>query len=310
MSDRATGAPVTPARRSSRRHTWERRRLAFGRFWAVYRRSWMGLAGLAILSVFVLVAIFAPVLVDVSELDVTKVEGPILAPPSLEYPMGTDDSGRSVLALVVWGSRPSLTIGLMAAVVSMVIGSTVGIVAGYRGGAWDAVLMRFDEWFLVLPFLPLAVVLASILGSSFLNIVLVIGLTSWAGTSRIVRSQALSVRERGFVERARGLGASDFHLIVKHMLPNLAPVIFANTILLIALSILAESGLAFIGLGDPLRVSWGQTLEVAFDPGAAPTIGAWWWIGFPGLCIVLVVLAFTMCGNAIEEILNPRLRRR
>ncbi len=309
MGDQAT-APASPASRSARSLTWERRKLALKRFWAIYRQSWMGLAGLAILIVFFSAAIFAPVLVDASELDVTKVDGPILASPSWEYPMGTDDSGRSVLALVVWGARPSLTIGLMAAVVSMVIGSAVGITAGFRGGRWDTVLMRFDEWFLVLPFLPLAVVLASILGSSFFNIVLVIGITSWAGTSRIVRSQALSVRERGFIERARGLGASDFQLIVKHMLPNLAPVIFANTILLIALSILAESGLAFIGLGDPLRVSWGQTLEVAFDPGAAPTIGAWWWIGFPGLCIVIVVLAFTMCGTAIEEILNPRLRKR
>jgi peptide/nickel transport system permease protein len=290
--------------------TWQRRRLSASRFWAVYRRSAMGIAGLVILIGFVAMALLAPVLVSSDELDVTKVNGPILAPPSWTYPMGTDDSGRSVLALVVWGSRPSLLVGLLAAVVSMVIGSIVGILAGYRGGLWDAGLMRVTDWMLVLPFLPLALVLAAILGSSLFNIVFVIGITSWASTARLVRSQALSVRERPYVERARGLGASDRQLILKHVLPNLFPVIFANTILSIALAILSESALAFIGLGDPLRVSWGQTLEVAFDPGAAPTIGAWWWIGFPGLCIVLVVLAFTMCGNAIEEILNPRLRQR
>jgi peptide/nickel transport system permease protein len=310
MGNRTADGPIATGRRSSRSVTWARRRLSMKRFWETYRRSYMGLAGLAILIAFVLVALLAPVLVDQSELDVTKVDGPILASPSWAYPMGTDDSGRSVLALVVWGSRPSLLIGLLAAVVSMVIGAAVGILAGYRGGLWDAGLMRFTDWMLVLPAIPLALVLAAILGSSLFNIVLVIGITSWAGTARLVRSQALSVRERPYIERARGLGASDRQLIFKHVLPNLFPVIFANTILSIALAILSESALAFIGLGDPLRVSWGQTLEVAFDPGAAPTIGAWWWIGFPGVCIVLVVLAFTMCGNAIEEIINPRLRKR
>ena len=310
MADPTTGVPAPTVRRSARSVTWQRRRQSVRRFWSTYRRSYMGLAGLAILVAFVLMALLAPVLVPSTELDVTKVDGPILSPPTWSYPMGTDDAGRSVLALVVWGSRPSLLIGLLAATVSMVIGSFVGILSGYRGGWWDAGLMRFTDWMLVLPFLPLALVLAAILGSSLFNIVLVIGITSWAGTARLVRSQALSVRQRPYVERARGLGAGDGQLIMKHVLPNLFPVIFANTILSIALAILAESALAFIGLGDPLRVSWGQTLEVAFDPGAAPTVGAWWWIGFPGGCIVLVVLAFTMCGNAIEEMLNPRLRQR
>jgi peptide/nickel transport system permease protein len=299
---------VTRAR-SPRSVVWARRRLSAARFWATYRRSAMGLVGLAILIVFVLVALLAPVLVSSDDLDVTKATGPILEAPSMAYPMGTDEAGRSVLSLVVWGSRVSLAIGLLAAAVSMIVGATVGIVAGFRGGRWDAALMRFTDWFLVLPGLPLAIVLAAILGQSMFIIVMVIGLTSWPWTARIVRSQALSVRERAYVERARGLGARDSQLIIKHVLPNLFPVIFANTILSIAAAILAESALSFIGLGDPLRVSWGATLELAFDAGA-PTIGAWWWIGFPGACIVLVVLAFTMCGNALEEILNPRLRQR
>ena len=288
---------------------WARRRLSARRFWEIYRRSKMGIAGLAILVGFVLVALLAPLLIGREALDVTKADGLPTSPPSFDYPMGTDNSGRSVLALVVWGARVSLSVGILAAVVSMVVGATIGILAGYRGGFWDAGLMRFTDWFLVLPGLPLAITLAAILGQSMGVIIMVIGLTSWPWTARIVRSQALSVRERPYVERAKGLGAGDGHLIAKHVLPNVFPVIFANTILSIALAILAESALSFIGLGDPLRVSWGGTLERAFSEGA-PTIGAWWWIGFPGACIVLVVLAFTMCGTALEEILNPRLRQR
>jgi peptide/nickel transport system permease protein len=286
-----------------------RRRLAARRFWATYRKSKMGIAGLAILVVFLAMAVFAPLLASVDGLDVTKATGPILAGPSWEYPLGTDDLGRSVLTLVIWGSRISLLVGLMAAFVSMLVGSALGIFAGYRGGVWDSILMRFTDWFLVIPWLALAITLASILGQSLFIIIMVIGLTSWPWTARLVRSQTLSIRERPYVERARGLGASDRHLIKKHVLPNVFPVIFAQTILSIALAILAESTLSFIGLGDPLRVSWGAILELAFEAGA-PTLGAWWWIGAPGVCIVLVVLAFTMCGNALDEILNPRLRQR
>lgn len=267
------------------------------------------MAGLAILAIFVLMAVLAPVLADRSSLDVTRATGPTLAGPSWRYPLGTDDLGRSVLALVIWGSRISLLVGLLAAFVSMVVGSALGILAGYKGRIWDAALMRFTDWFLVIPWLALAITLAAILGQSLLIIVMVIGLTSWPWTARLVRSQTLSVRERPYIERARGLGAGDWHLIRKHVLPNVFPVIFAQTILSVALAILSESTLSFIGLGDPLRVSWGAVLELAFDAGA-PTLGAWWWIGAPGVCIVLVVLAFTMCGTALDEILNPRLRER
>jgi peptide/nickel transport system permease protein len=269
----------------------------------------MGIAGLAVLVVFGAVALLAPVLSSSASLDVTKATGPSLAGPSWQYPLGTDDLGRSVLDLVIWGSRVSLLVGLTAALVSMVVGSAFGILAGYRGGFWDALLMRFTDWFLVIPFLALAITLAAILGQSMIIIILVLGLTSWPWTARLVRSQTLSVRERPYIERARGLGAGSAHIIGKHVLPNVFPVIFAQTILSVALAILAESTLSFLGLGDPLRVSWGSVLELAFDAGA-PTLGAWWWIGAPGVCIVLVVLAFTMCGTALEEIFNPRLRER
>ena len=303
-------APTVPTDPKSVRRA--RRRSARKRLWATYRQSKMGIAGLVILVVFIAMAVFAPLLASKEGLDVTSPEvlaAPTLAPPSLEYPLGTDDLGRSVLTMVIWGSRISLTVGLLAALVSMVVGSVLGIMAGYRGGFLDAALMRFTDWFLVIPWIALAITLAAILGQSLFIIIMVIGLTSWPWTARLVRSQTLSVRERPYVERARGLGAGGVKLVSKHVLPNVFPVILAQTILSIALAILAESTLSFIGLGDPLRPSWGAVLSNANEAGAT-TLGAWWWIGAPGVCIVLVVLAFTMCGTALEEIFNPRLRAR
>ena len=302
-------SPSPPAAPSARSITWTRRRRALGRTWAIYRRSKMGMMGLIILVLIVSMAVFAPLLADSEGLSAAKATGEVLDPPSQAPPLGTDDLGRSMWTLTVWGSRISLLVGFAATILSMVIGSLIGIIAGYYGGWSDRVLMRITDWFLVIPFLPLAIVLASILGRSLLVIIFVIGVTSWPGTSRIVRSQALTVKTRPYVERARALGASDWHLISRHVLPNVFPLIFANTILVVAVAILSETTLSFLGLGDPLQVSWGTILENAFTGGAA-TIGAWWWLVPPGLAIVLIVLAFTMCGYALDEILNPRIRRR
>jgi peptide/nickel transport system permease protein len=169
--------------------------------------------------------------------------------------------------------------------------------------------MRITDWGLVIPWLVLAISLASIFGQSLFVIILVIGLTTWPSTARLVRSQTLTVKERPYVERARALGASNWHLITRHVLPNVMPVIMANTVVIVAIAILSETALSFLGLGDPFSVSWGLILEQATKGGAA-TQGAWWWLGAPGLCIVLVVLAFTMIGFALDQIINPRLRER
>ncbi len=292
-----------------RRIAWQRRRLAVSRFWKSFRRSKMGMAGLIILIFFFFVAVFAPLLADPKGLDPTLVNGPQLAPPSWQYPLGTDDLGRSVLTLVIWGSRISLLVGLLATILTMIIGAGIGILSGYRAGWTDGLLMRITDWFLVIPWIALAIVLASILGQSLGIIIFVIGVTSWASTARIVRSQVLSVRERSYVERARALGASDWHVITRHVLPNVFPVIFANTILIVATAILSETTLSFLGLGDPLHISWGTIIENAFDAGAT-SLGAWWWLVSPGVAIVFVVVAFTMCGYAMDDILNPRLRQR
>lgn len=267
------------------------------------------MAGLIILVFFVLVAIFAPLLVDPAGLRATEATGPRLEGPSLSYPLGTDNLGRSVLTLTIFGSRISLLVGFAATVLSMLIGSVIGIASGYYGRWRDTVLMRLTDWFLVIPFLPLAIVLASLIGPSLPTIIFVIGVTSWPGTARLVRAQTLSVKERPYVERARALGAGGWHLVTRHILPNVFPIIFANTTLTVAIAILSETTLSFLGLGDPLRVSWGSILEFAFNAGAS-TAGAWWWLLAPGLAIVLVVLAFTMVGYALDEILNPKLRSR
>jgi peptide/nickel transport system permease protein len=296
--------------RSARALAWARRRKALARFWATYRRSTMGMIGLVILVFFILVAVFAPVLASSNGLDPTKtINAPVLAGPSLRFPLGTDDTGRSVLTLVIWGSRVSLIVGLFATLVTVVIGALVGIAAGYRGGWLDALLMRITDWFLVIPWLALAIVLAAIFGQSLFILIMVIGITSWPSTARIVRSQVLSVRERPFVERSRALGASHRQIVSRHILPNVFPVILANTILVVAIAILSEATLSFLGLGDPTRVTWGTIIEFAFAAGAT-SIGAWWWLIAPGVAIVLVVLAFTMCGYALDEILNPRIRTR
>ncbi len=294
---------------SARQLAHSRRRAAWTRGWARFRTNRAGLVGLVVLALFVLVALFAPLLADGSGLSVTRATGGVLEAPSWHYPLGTDDSGRSVLTLLIWGARISLFVGLMATLISMLIGTVVGLTSGYFGGVTGAVLFRFTEWFLVIPFLPLAIVLASVLGRSLVNIVIVIGVTSWAGTALLIRSQTLSIKERAYLERSRALGAGNAHLLRKHVLPNVVPLVFANTTLAVAVAILSETTLSFLGLGDPTRISWGSMLENAYSVGAITT-GSWWFFVPPGVCVVLVVLCFTMVGQALEDVLNPKLQDR
>jgi peptide/nickel transport system permease protein len=301
MSD--TTVQLTPAQVRRRRRSASLRRT-----WRLFRANRSGMVGLVMLTGFVLLALLAPLIADASGLEVTKATGAVLDPPSSHYLLGTDDNGRSVLTLLIWGTRISLLVGMLAPLISMVIGTLVGLTSGFLEGWTAALLFRLTEWFLVIPFLPLAIVLASVLGRSLLNIAVVIGVTSWPGTALLIRSQTLSIKERPYLERARVLGAGRWQQMRKHVLPNVMPMVFANTTLTVAIAILSETTLSFLGLGDPTRVSWGSMLENAFAVGAITT-GAWWFIVPPGVCVVLVVLAFTMVGQALEEILNPRLRR-
>ena len=302
-------AEVTTAGPGRRQLAWARRRRALRVFWRSFRENRIGMIGLVVLAVFVSMALFAPLLADPSGLSEATAQGRPFEPPSLRYPLGTDEFGRSVLTLLIWGSRTSLLVGLLATVGAMTIGSTVGIVGGYYGRAIDSILNALTNWFLVIPWIPLAIVLAASLSPGLLTVSIVIAITSWASTARLVRAQVLSVKERGFVERTRSLGAGSWHVMTRHVLPNVFPIILANTVLTIAVAILSETTLAILGLGDPNRTSWGTIVEGAFAQGAI-TIGAWWYLLPPGIAIAMVVLAFMLVGNALDEVVNPRLRGR
>jgi peptide/nickel transport system permease protein len=304
MSQARTAPTLT-----ARQVTWRRRRDSARRTWREFRSHRSGVAGLGILVVFATLALAAPLLADESGLLVTQATGQVLDAPSADFWLGTDDSGRSVLTLLIWGARVSLFVGLLATAISMVIGTLIGLTSGHFKGWVSAALYRFTEWFLVIPFLPLAIVLATVLGRGLFTIALVIGVSTWSGTAMLIRSQTLSIEARPYLERARVLGAGHWHQMTRHVLPNVMPMVFANTTLTVAVAILTETTLSFLGLGDPLRVSWGSMLEAAFSAGAMTT-GAWWYIVPPGVCVILVVLSFTLIGRALEEIFNPRLRER
>jgi len=295
---------------SRRRIAGQRRRRALAKSWRTYRSNKAGMIGLVVLLLVIVMALLAPFISNSRGLQAVNVtSNPLWARPSAKYPFGTDNFGRSVATQFVWGSRISLYIGLMATLLTMAIGSIVGIAGGFLGGWLDAVLSRLTEWFLVIPFLPLAIVLAAILHPSLWNIILVIGITSWPSTARLIRAQVLTVKERLYVERARALGAGNWHISTRHVVPNVAPLILANTTLTVPIAILTETTLSFLGLGDPQRASWGRSLEEAFAAGALGR-NAWWYYLPAGIGIVIVVLAFTLCGQALEEILNPRLQQR
>jgi peptide/nickel transport system permease protein len=303
-------ADSTRGRRLSTRQLTRQRRLAsYRRTWRAFRSHRSGLAGLVIMLVFVVVALAAPLLANPRGLDVTLANGPVLDAPSWHYWLGTDDNGRSVLTLLIWGARVSLFVGLSATVVSMVIGTFLGLVSGYFGGWIGRITFRITEWVLVIPFLPLAIALAAVLGRGLVNIIIVIGVTSWPSTALLIRSQTLSIKERAYVERAEAIGGGRWHQLGRHVLPNVMPMVFANTTLTVAAAILTETTLSFLGLGDPTRTSWGTMLDSAYQVGAITT-GSWWFVVPPGICVVLVVLAFTLVGQALEEVLNPRLRAR
>lgn len=295
------------------------------RGWQTFVRRYLarreGVIGLAIILFFTVLALFPTLLVGPLETASTATGGR-LEPPSAAHILGTDALGRDILNLTVHGARVSMVIGLLATIVTIVIGVGLGIISGFIGGWLDTLAMRITDFFLVLPTFVLALILAPILReiigteaeffgikTTLYVIVIVIGLTSWASTARIVRSQTLSIRERAFVDRARVIGSGRGHIMRRHILPNTLGLIVANTVLIFAGAILTETALSFIGLGDPFQPSWGQLLEAARSAGA-PGLGAWWYFMPPGVCIVLVVLAFTLVGGALDDLLNPRLRVR
>ena len=284
-------------------------------FWKAFRRNRMGLLGACLVFSALFVAFFAPFLSPYQPNETIRDangRGLTFAPPSVHPPLGTDDAGRDIWSQLVYGSRISLAVGFLAGFIAMFIGSTLGILAGYFGSWIDNLLMRTTDILLVIPDLPLMLILVATLRRLELHIspivilVLVIGLLYWTTTARLIRSQVLSLKERQFVARSRAIGAGYFHIIRKHIVPQILPLVVANTVLTISVAILVESGLAFLGLGDPTRPSWGTMLNFAFDRNAISN-GAWWFYMPPGLAIVWVSLGCVLLGNVLEEMLNPRL---
>ena len=274
-----------------------------------FLRHRMGMIGAGMLLIALFVAVFAPLLAPYDPYAGVRVTiEDIYRAPSAEHLLGTDDGGKDVFSSLLYGARVSLLVGFAAAAMALVIGGVVGIVAGYRGGWVGSLLMRITDFFLVIPDLALQIVLVAIIGPSLGTIIFVIGVLGWTTTARLVRSQTLTVRERKYVMRARAIGAGDGHILRRHILPAVLPLMLATMVLVISLAILSESTLAFLGLGDPTVISWGQMLNYAFGRGAV-SAGAWWALLPPGFAIVWVVLGTTLLGTALEDALNPRLKR-
>jgi peptide/nickel transport system permease protein len=270
-----------------------------------FRRNRLALAGLGIIVLLYAVALLAPLIAPhdpIAQYDIARTS---YLPPQYGNWFGTDRFGRDVLSRIIYGARISLAIGFVATLISITVGTLLGALAGYLGGRIDAAIMRFTDMVLSFPRLVLLIMIVALFGPSLTMIILVLGLTQWPGTTRIVRGDVLSLREREFIHAARALGLSRVRIIMRHLIPNvLAPVIVAAT-LGIGNTIIMEAGLSFLGLGvQPPTPTWGSMVAEGRDN----LLGAWWVATFPGLTIVLVVLAFNVVGDGLRDALDPRLR--
>jgi peptide/nickel transport system permease protein len=232
--------------------------------------------------------------------------GSIFQPPSEAHPLGTDEVGHDVLSMALYGGRVSMAIGLTSALISVLLGTLVGVVSGYYGKTVDVVLMRIVDIILTLPRLVLLIALTAVMGPNLVNIILLLGLTGWCETARIVRSKVLSVRKETYVEAAHLMGSSQPYILYQHILRNVALMVLPVSLLTVAKSILSESTLAFIGLGDVRFPSWGLMLHYAFSSGAL-SANAYWYVVTPGACLVITILSFVLAGFSLDEVLNPKI---
>ena len=270
--------------------------------------SWSGAFGALVLLGVALVAIAAPLLSPYDPLvNHFDAAGQLrrLQPPSAEHWLGTTYYGLDVLSQLVHGTRIVLIVGITCAVLIALIGTNVGLVAGYYGGRVETLLMRATDLAFGIPFIPFAVVLVALLGPSLWNAIVAISLLMWRSTARVIRSQVLSLRERGFVRAARIAGASDLRILYVHIFPNVLPMALLYVAFDIAWAVLAEASIAFLGFGDPHQTSWGQMLYLAYVSGSIRQ--AWWWTVPPGLAISLFVIAVFLVGREYERVANPRL---
>jgi len=273
---------------------------------SLYRRDMLGMAGLALLVALAVTGILVPIISPHPGAygDASYVN---LSPMSYFW-FGTDELGRSIFDETMWGIRSSFYVAALATAIAILLGVVVGLVSGYFRGKIGDLFTGVIDVFLTLPVLPLMILLASVIPPSRTTVALVIGLFSWPGTARIVRSEAIRLRGADFVEAAKAIGCRHPRILLLHILPNAAPSIFINLSFVAGAAILAEAGLSFLGLGDPTNWSWGTILSHAQASGRF--LESWWYATFPSLFIALTVIALNFFGQAMTEVLNPRLRKR
>lgn len=273
---------------------------------ALYRRDPLGMVGLLILVIIIVLGALAPFIADYpgayGELDAVNL------PPSKDRWFGTDELGRGIFEQTIWGIRSSFYVAALATLLATVVGVVLGLLAGYFQGRLGDLLTSVIDIFLTLPVLPLTILLAAVIPPSLTTLALIIGLFTWPPTARIVRGEAIRLRGSDFVEAARVVGAPTSRILAQHILPNAAPPIFINLSFVAGSAILAEAGLAFLGLGDPTNWSWGTILSHAQASGRF--LQSWWYATFPSLFIALTVVALNFLGQALTDVLNPRLRGR
>ncbi len=272
-------------------------------FWRRFKKNRLAVIGGIIVAMLFAIAILAPFIAphDPDAINVRHV----LEPPSLQHPFGTDDLGRDILSRVIYGSRISLAVGFVAVGIATIAGIIFGALSGYYGRWADTVIMRFVDIMLAIPTFFLILAVIAMLEPGIWNIMIVIGLTSWMGVARLVRAEFLSLKEREFVLAARALGASDFRIIFRHILPNAMSPVLVSAVLGIAGAVLVESALSFLGIGvQPPTASWGNILTIGKDNIEI----AWWLSVFPGLAIFVTVLAYNLLGEGIRDSIDPRLK--
>lgn len=273
---------------------------------SVYRRDPLGMLGLFALLVIVLLGLSAPLFAESPGAYGSAQY--VNLPPMNYFWFGTDELGRSVFDQTIWGIRNSFYVAALATLISTGLGIVIGLLSGYFRGAVGDLFTSTIDVFLTLPVLPLMILLAAVIPPSLTTIAFVIGVFSWPGTARIVRAEAIRLREVDYVDAARVVGSGDRRILFRHILPNAAPPIFINLSFVAGAAILAEAGLSFLGLGDPTTWSWGTILSNA--QGSGRFLQSWWYATFPSIFIAVTVVALNLFGQAMNEALNPRLRRR
>jgi peptide/nickel transport system permease protein len=278
--------------------------------WNAFKKSAMGRIGMMLLAVFALMAAssYIPPIINPIYHPMIGVDPEIVSSqgPSLKHWLGTDFMGRDIFSQLLAGARVAFVVGISAALMSVVVGTAIGMVAGYMGGIVDTLLMRMADIVMVMPTLLMVLILAALFGQLHIwGIILIIALFRWPGVSRIIRAQTLSLKERPFIEAAKVAGASHFRIIFKHIMPNVLPLSFLYMTFRVTSAIVVEASLAFLGFGDPSTVSWGMMLQWVYKTGYM--FRAPYWLLPPGICISLITLAFYLLGRAMDEVLDPQM---